>query len=207
MTSNGIPGARFFYNPVAFSWTSRPMAERAGTSFSDLIQEHIFTPAGMNNSARVHRALSLRPDLAATLARPYRIENTGLAVESSRPQPQGDGAGGGTISTASDLAAFDIALDKGKLISDAARQQMWASPAPNIPYGLGWYVKHFREVKLVWHTGLWEERYSALYLKAPTKRYSMILLANSDGLNWPSRFDEANIEDSLFAQAFLDWLD
>ena len=206
MTSNGIPGTRFFYNPVAFSWTSRPMAERAGTSFSDLIQARIFTPARMSRSARVHRALSLRPDLAASLAQPYRLNGAGSAMESSYPQPQGDGAGGGTISTAADMAAFDIALDSGRLISAAARKRMWTPFAPELPYGLGWYVKRFRGEQLVWHTGLWEEHYSALYLKVPAKRWSMILLANSDGLTWPSRFDEANIEDSLFAQAFLDWL-
>jgi CubicO group peptidase (beta-lactamase class C family) len=29
MTGNGVPGTRFLYNPPAYSWASRPMAEVA----------------------------------------------------------------------------------------------------------------------------------------------------------------------------------
>jgi hypothetical protein len=38
---------------------------------------------------------------------------------------------------------------------------------------------------------------------APAERLTLILLANSDGLQWPSRLDEAAIERSPFARAFL----
>ena len=57
---------------------------------------------------------------------------------------------------------------------------------------------------LLWHTGLWEGAYSALYLKAPERNLTVILLANSDGLQWPQRLDEAAIERSVFANAVLD---
>ncbi len=56
-------------------------------------------------------------------------------------------------------------------------------------------------------TGLWAGRYSALYLKVlsnmPSERLTVVLLANSDGLQWETRFDEAAIERSPFASAFL----
>ncbi len=54
-----------------------------------------------------------------------------------------------------------------------------------------------------------EGRYSALYLKVlgdtPAERLTLVLLANSDGLQWETRFDEAAIERSPFATAFLDF--
>ena len=64
MTANGPPGTRFMYNPVAYSWTSRPMSEVARTPFSALVAKYVFEPAGMQNSARAHRSLPLRADLA-----------------------------------------------------------------------------------------------------------------------------------------------
>ncbi len=44
---------------------------------------------------------------------------------------------------------------------------------------------------------------TALYLKVPGRHLTLILLANSDGLRWESRFDEAVIERFPFAMAFL----
>ena len=83
MTANGEPGTRFWYNPPSYSWASRPMAEVAGRTFSDLADSLVFRPAGMCGSARVNRRLPLRADLAARLATPYHVDSAG------RPSPQG----------------------------------------------------------------------------------------------------------------------
>jgi CubicO group peptidase (beta-lactamase class C family) len=72
------------------------------------------------------------------------------------------------------------------------------------PYGLGWFVRTVRGESLLWHTGLWESAYSALYLKLPERGLSLILLANSDGLRYPTPLDSATIEHSPFAMALLD---
>jgi CubicO group peptidase (beta-lactamase class C family) len=207
MTANGPPGTRFFYNPPSFSWASRPMAEVADTTFSDLVRMLVFEPAGMTRSARTHRRLPLVPRLAAALARPYHTDSLGRVVLSEPPGPQGDGAAGGVTSTAMDLARFDIALSRGQLLQPASMRVMWTpGRAPSgeaLPYGLGWFVAGRGEETLVWHTGLWEGAYSALYLKVPARRLTLILLANSDGLRWDTRLDEAAIERSPFATAFL----
>ena len=207
MTANGVPGTRFFYNPPSFSWASRPMAQVGGASFSDLATSWVLEPAGMRRSARVNRNRPLPAGLASDLAKPYHVDSTGRWARSKPPPPQGDGAAGGVISTAMDLARFDIALAQGRLISEASRRAMWTagrSPAGEaLPYGLGWFVQSHRGEPLVWHTGLWEGAYSALYLKAPRRRLTLILLANSDGLNWGNGLDEATVERSPFAAAFL----
>ncbi|CAN5396184.1 serine hydrolase domain-containing protein [soil metagenome] len=207
MTANGAPGTRFYYNPPSYSWASRPMAELTGRAFSSLVDSLVFRPAQMRRSARIHRSLPLRADLAAELAKPYHLDSTGQPVLSDPPPPQGDGAAGGVISTAIDLARFDVALTQGRLLLPASREQMWTpgrTPSGEmLPYGLGWFVADVAGRRLVWHTGMWEGRYSALYLKAPAERLTLILLANSDALQWETRFDEAAIERSPFARAFL----
>lgn len=211
MAANGEPGTRFWYNPPAYSWASRPMAEVTGAPFSALVDSLVFAPAGMTHAARRHRRLPLPPAIEAALATPYQVGADGTPVPGGPAQPQGDGAAGGTIASAMDLARFDIALTTGRLLTPASRAALWRgtrTPAgTTLPYGLGWFLATRDGRALAWHTGLWEGRYSALYLKVlgddPAERLTLVLLANSDGLTWPSRLDEAAIERSPFATAFL----
>jgi CubicO group peptidase (beta-lactamase class C family) len=161
----------------------------------------------MTESARRHRALPLRADLDAAMALPYHVDSAGVLRRSAGPGPQGDGAAGGVISTVVDLARFDIALDEGRLISDASRAEMWRpgrSPSGAVlPYGIGWFVQQVDGRRAVWHSGWWEQAYSALYLKLPDERLTLILLANSEGLWWGNPLDGATVERSPFAAAFL----
>lgn len=211
MTANGEPGSRFWYNPPSYSWASRPMAEVTGRPFSDLVDAFVFRPAATLHAARIHRRLPLRTELAALLATPYHIDSGGRVARSDPPPPQGDGAAGGVIASAMDLARFDIALSDGRLLSAGWRAKLWVptltSAGAVLPYGLGWFLAEYEGRRLAWHTGLWEGQYSALYLKVlnerSAERLTLILLANSDALQWKSRLDEAAIARSPFAGAFL----
>lgn len=213
MSANGDrPGERFWYNPPAYSWASRPMAEVAGRTFSELVDSLVFRPAGMSNAARTNRRLAPPPRIADALATPYHIDSVGRVMKSDPPPPQGDGAAGGVLASAMDLARFDIALTNDRLLTPASRAALWSpmrTPAGgSLPYGLGWFLGTYQGQRVAWHTGLWEGRYSALYLKTlrdrRADRVTLILLANSDALQWETRFDEAAIERSPFATAFLD---
>jgi hypothetical protein len=59
---------------------------------------------------------------------------------------------------------------------------------------------------VVWHSGWWPQAYSALYLKVPARRATLILLANSEGLRWDNPLHGAEVERSLFTAAFLEFL-
>jgi hypothetical protein len=165
----------------------------------------------MLRSARKHRQLPLRADLAAALATPYHIDSAGRVAQSDPPPPQGDGAAGGVITSAMDIARFDIALSAGRLLSPEWRAKLWVpTTTPTgavLPYGLGWFLGDHDGRRLAWHTGLWEGQYSALYLKVlddnSAERVTLILLANSDALQWPTRLDEATIAKSPYATMFL----
>lgn len=206
-TAAGTPGTRFSYNPVLYSWASRPIMAAAGSQFSSLVEQYVFAPAVMTTSARTYRDLPLRRDLAERLAPPYRVDSSGVIVRAPAPPPQGDGAAGGVITTVFDLAKFDVALDRGVLISAASRAQMMAPTVSTdrevLPYGLGWFVQEYRGDTLVWHSGWWDDAYSALYLKVPTLNLSFIILANSEGVWWDNPLDRAEVQRSAFAQAFL----
>ncbi len=206
-TATSTPGSRFSYNPVLYSWASRPIGAAGGAPFSALVEQYVFVPARMGRSARVYRDLPLREDLAERLAPPHRVGASGAIERAPKPPPQGDGAAGGVITTVLDLAKFDVALDQGMLISAESRAAMMAPmPSSNgkaLPYGLGWYVQEYQGHTLVWHSGWWEDAYSALYLKIPALDLSFILLANSEGVWWDNPLDRAEVQRSKFAQTFL----
>ncbi|WGL16682.1 serine hydrolase [Microbulbifer bruguierae] len=206
-TATGTPGNQFSYNPVLYSWASRPIMAAADTSFSALVERYVFAPAGMTRSARINRDLPLREDLAKLLAPPYRVGTTGAVERAPAPPPQGDGAAGGVITTVLALAMFDVALDQGVLISARSRAAMIApmqsSNGEALPYGLGWFVQEYRGHTLVWHSGWWEDAYSALYLKIPSLDLTFIVFANSEGVWWDNPLDRAEVQRSEFAQAFL----
>lgn len=207
-SATATPGDRFSYNPVLYSWASRPIMAAAGVPFSALVERHVFAPAGMTRSARKHRDLPLPEDLAMQLAPPHRLGASGEIERAPEPPPQGDGAAGGVVASVLDLARFDIALDQGLLLSAESREAMMApgrsSTGEALPYGLGWYVQEYRGHTLVWHSGWWEDAYSALYLKIPALELSFIVLANSEGVWWDNPLDQAEVQRSGFAQAFLE---
>lgn len=206
-TATETPGTRFSYNPILYSWSSRPIMAAADAPFSALVERYVFGPAGMRNSARKHRDLPLRADLGERVAPPHRTGSSGAIQRAPAPPPQGDGAAGGVVSTVLDLARFDIALDRGALISTESRARMMAPTTTvdgnTVAYGLGWYVQRYEGLTLVWHSGWWEDAYSALYLKIPALHLTFIVLANSDGIWWYNPLGHAAVERSRFAQAFI----
>jgi len=206
-TATSTPGSHFSYNPVLYSWASRPIMAAADTPFSTLVERYVFVPAGMTRSARKHRDLPVREDVAKLLAPPHRVAASGAIERAPAMSAQGDGAAGGVITTVLDLAKFDVALDQGKLISAQSREMMMtparSSNGDMLPYGLGWFVQDYQGHTLVWHSGWWDDAYSALYLKIPAQDLSLIVLANSEGVWWDNPLDQAQVQRSEFAQAFI----
>jgi CubicO group peptidase (beta-lactamase class C family) len=109
-----------------------------------------------------------------------------------KPQPiqynYSFGPAAGLMSCVSDLAVYSNAIDEGKFLDEATWKQVFTPfvtvKGKNIPYGLGWFVKDYKGVKVIWHTGWWSG-YSALFLKIPEKDITFIILANSQDLSRP----------------------
>ncbi len=135
---------------------------------------------------------------------------TGL-VGPMRPLPHGFtlSATSGLAASAPDVARFSMALDQGRLLSDAMRARAWTPPSASdgqpLPYALGWFVQKNRQYDLVWHYGHGLES-SSLIVKIPKRRVTFVILANSDGLSrWRGLGDSADISGSPAAALFLTW--
>ncbi|MFD2565809.1 serine hydrolase domain-containing protein [Pseudotenacibaculum haliotis] len=215
-TVNGKPGTRFFYNPIMYSRLSRYVeymhgnpiqaAERGHNTLAQLIQEKILGPADMSWTMASQWQRD-KPHVFFDMSQGYKYKE-GRYRELLRPERHLAG-GAGIVSTVNDLAKYDIALDNGVLASEAVMKKLF-SPATNpegikLPYAFGWYVQEYRGEKLIWHAG-WDEEagFTALYLKVPEKKLTLLLLANSEGMWWGNPLDGAAVHKSKFAKLFLD---
>jgi len=142
-----------------------------------------------------------------SLAVPYRVDRrTGHASRTDVPAA-GINAATGLVSTVRDLAQFDRALDDGLLLRDETLAAAWstapgAGGAPQ-PTGLGWFVQRYRGTPVIWQYGLVSNAYSAMVVKIPSRRVTMILLANSDGLVNPFQLEAGDVTRSPFASVLL----
>jgi CubicO group peptidase (beta-lactamase class C family) len=139
------------------------------------------------------------------MATPYKVDRRGKASRAEYTSKQID-ASTGLISSARDLARYDAAIDDRILLHDAAVQTMWSnlsSTGTARPMGLGWFVQSYNGERIVWHFGYIPDGYSSLILKIPSKRLTLILLANSDGLSAPFDLAQGDVTSSVFAITFL----
>ena len=141
------------------------------------------------------------------VAKPYRIDSrTGTATRSEYPS-YGLDAAGGMVSTARDLASFEAAVDNGVPLSTSTLNQMWSTTMLDnqvvTPTGLGWFVQTSSGVRLVWTFGHIPDAGSALILKMPHKRLTLILLANSGGLAAGYDLERGDVTTSPFVKVFL----
>jgi CubicO group peptidase (beta-lactamase class C family) len=145
-------------------------------------------------------------DILDSLAVPYTVDKKGHPTRTELA-PEGINAATGLVSTVRDLAQFDVALDDDTLLREATVASAWqAAPGPGgapQPTGLGWFVQSYRGVTLVWQYGLVANAYSAMVLKIPSRRVTMILLANSDGLVNSFQLEAGDVTRSPFASVLL----
>ena len=80
---------------------------------------------------------------------------------------------------------------------------MWTPARPDIPYGLGWFATSRHGEKVAWHYGL-DGPSSSLIIKVPTKKISLIVLANSAHLGEEFHHPLPDLFRSRIARVFLD---
>jgi D-alanyl-D-alanine carboxypeptidase len=127
----GAPGQRFAYSDTGYVLLGRILEELTGVSFTDLLRSRIFGPAGMTESV-----LWLREPGPAEIA-PLWLNG----VEASQFRSVScDWAGGGIVSTLSDLARLGRAMADGTLVTRSTYELMTTARhrfRPGIWYGLG----------------------------------------------------------------------
>lgn len=212
------PTGGFKYDPSRFAGGLTPLAETCvgkGTPFRQALWERVFYRLNMFDSVPAQNVEDASADdrvqfdptdldrfstVLRRLAVPYKVTGGSATVNASLAKSVD--AATGAISTVRDLARFDRSLDSAELLHRESMATMWSNQY-GMPTGLGWFVQNYNGEKLYWQFGITPGAYSSLILKVPSRRLTLILLANSDGLNQPFPLENGDVTSSLFARTFL----
>lgn len=219
-TSEGTPGSRYNYNGGRFGLLGKVIERSSGRSFRSLVVSEILEPAQMKSTAPAlprSRLRNIEEDRAddaeerfklvnRELAKPYALDESFGIVRGEYPDPAHFGVSTGLISNVLDMAKYDRAIDRSAFISREMQELAFTAALSNrrerLPYGLGWFVQTFAGVRLLWHYG-WERNYSALIVKVPEERVTLVAFANSDYLSRPFELGRGDVLNSAVAVEFL----
>lgn len=172
------PGKQFHYSTQGYTLVGCVIEGASGEKYVDFVTKNVFQPAAMTQTLADDRFRII----------PYRtrfyrktksgdVENADF-LDSSYKIP-----GGGWLSSADDMARFEIAILSNKLLTPATRELMWTplTPAEGKPngYALGWGTFRENGTLFVGHSG-GQQGTSTDFLIAPEKRAGVVVLANME---------------------------
>ncbi len=169
--AHGI-GAGFAYANVNYSLLAAIIELASGLAFETYLRRALFDRAGLQDTGLIGT-----PSLIAS-ARDSQRMAFGRRQGTAANWHWGWGyrGMGGVVTTARDLMTWDAALSGNAVLSDAAKQAMFAPGLGG--YGLGWFVEMIDNDRLrVWHSGS-VCGYEALFVRYPGERTALVVLAN-----------------------------
>ncbi len=190
---NGFkPGYSFRYNGAWYGELGKVIEKGSGESFGELLMKNIITPLHMTSTVpstddTVNFNLTgySKDSFIARVAKPYNWQGKQISPITMN---YGFNPAAGIMSSVADLAKYSIAIDEKRFLKPETWEKIftpYVTPkAKTIQYGLGWFVKDYKGLKIVWHTGWWYG-YSTLLIKIPAKDLTFIILANSQDLSRP----------------------
>ena len=178
------PGAGFQYSTFGYSLLSRLLEGAAGRPFPALLAAQVFAPAGMTGTAV--DTPGAMPDRVAFYVGQGDRYTAARPVDSSFRI-----AGGGLVSTPTDLARFGVAVQDGRLLPADGVRRMWTvqpladGSANPQNYALGWRVDEStrlfvdgRPLQVVHHGGS-QAGAAAFLLLVPEQGLAVAVMANS----------------------------
>lgn len=171
------PGTRYAYSNSGYFLLGAIIEKVSGLSYAQFVEQRIFVPLGMDNSAYDGHERG-----GAPRAQGYTRSSTGFEHGKvvSMTQPY---AAGGLVSTVDDMARWDAAVTAGTLLKPASQQQALAAhilaDGKSVPYGYGWNVDKLRGMTMQSHGG-GIYGYSSYALRLPGQQLYVAVLTNAD---------------------------
>ncbi len=168
------PDKRFHYNNSNFMVLAAIVEKVTGKPFADVMQERIFKPLGMKNTAVYSKAVYDK--IPVDVVGHDKIWRRSVA-QNFLDGPVGDK---GIYSTVHDLFLFDRAMRSNTLLkkqtADSAYAPHNAMERGHFNYGYGWRT-FSGDHKVVYHTGWWHG-FRHIYVRDLTADITIILLSN-----------------------------
>lgn len=197
-------GKSFRYSGFAFDQIKVILEQTTGKTYFQLLKERFFGPLQMENSSTGETTGEFDA-VNQRLAKAYKYTPEKGLFPGNYVDFQASAAAG-IISSVTDLARFDAALDGDGLVDQYSKRLMFsATKTPDgkeLPYGMGFFVQKYQGRMVYWHYGFWECS-SSLYIKVPELGITYILLSNSENLSRTFILSDGNLVGSPFARALL----
>jgi len=174
------PGEKWSYSNLGYVTLGILIRKVSGEFYGDLLQKRVFAPLGMSHTRVISEA-----DIIPNRAAGYRLEDGTLKNQEWVAPGLNTTADGSLYFTIEDIAKWDEALEKQKILSRASFEQMWRPVRLNdgsaAPYGFGWQIgKTDSGHRLVEHGGAWQG-FAAYIGRYPDDRLSVAALCNRAG--------------------------
>ncbi|MFZ4862155.1 serine hydrolase domain-containing protein [Sphingobacterium sp. Mn56C] len=174
-TRYGAPDGRFHYNNSNYMVLGAIIEKVAGQDFATYMQEHVFKPAGMKNTAALSR---VKYDKIPTDVIGHDRTWRRSVVQDYLDGPLGDK---GIYSTVGDMYLLDRALRDGRLLNksllDSAYMPRSDAKHGVFSYGYGWRTFSPAQEQVVYHTGWWHG-FRNLYVRDLKNDITIVLLSN-----------------------------
>ena len=174
------PGSHFHYSTQGYTLVGCVMEGASGTKYLDFMQQNVLAPAGMD-----HTQADNRFAIIPYRTRFYQKTESGAVQNADFLDSSYKIPGGGWLSSAEDMAKFEVAILHDKLIKRATRDLMWTPLKPSDgskdDYGLGWDSAEENGIAYVAHTG-GQQGTSTAFMIAPAPRRGSCVLTNMEGI-------------------------
>jgi serine beta-lactamase-like protein LACTB len=172
------PGKQFHYSTQGYTLVGCVMQGASGAKYTEYMRQNVFIPAGME-----HTLVDDRFAIIPYRTRFYHKTESGTVENADFLDSSYKIPGGGWLSSAEDMARFEVAMLSDKLLKPETRSLMWTplKPSDGQPngYALGWGTLSEDGIRYVGHDGGQQGTSTNFYI-APEQRAGVVVLANMD---------------------------
>lgn len=175
------PGTKFHYSTQGFTLAGCVIEGASGEKYADFVRENVLVPAAMKHTfVDDHHAIILYR------TRFYKKEKSGAVANADFLDPSYKVPGGGWLSSADDMARFEVAILNDKLVQRATRDAMWTpqtlADGSRDEYGLGWFIGKDAALQKVGHAGGQQGTSTSIQI-ASDQHAGVVVLINMDGVD------------------------
>ena len=196
------PGAEYKYSNSGYFLLGAIIEKVSGMPYARFIEQRIFTPLGMLDTAYEGHEKGKAPRAAGHTVRP-----TGYAP-STRMSATKPYAAGAIVSTVDDMVRWDAAVSSGKLLKRSTWQRAFTpytlASGINTKYGYGWHLGTLQGTQRIAHGG-GIPGFSAHAMRLPQEKVYAVVFANNDRLPVSTEVVAARAAAIAIGKPFPEW--
>ncbi len=173
------PGKQFHYSTQGYTLVGCVIEGASVEKYVDFVRQNVFVPARMETTQADNRFT-----IIPYRTRFYQKTDAGVVQNADFLDSSYKIPGGGWLSSAEDMARFEVAILNDKLMRRATRDLMWTPLKPSDgskdEYALGWATSTEDDIAVAGHAG-GQQGCSTQFLIAPSLRAGVVVLTNMEG--------------------------